>query len=341
MRYGIIMELNPFHKGHEYFLDEVKKKAKDNFIIAVISTSTVQRGELSVLEKKYKTENLLKHGVDLVIGMPFLLTNQGGEYFAQACIDVLNKFDVDEIICGSESNDINKIKSNIKNNTKRDFKKGYLKKELIGFDSNDILAMSYYKAIKKTNPNIKLSLIKRENTKKNGFVTATELREIHENNLEYKKEFKNSIDEDIFKNMKYFNMRRYFEFLKYNLIVNENKDIFLSDNGELIKVLKKNINANNMNELIKFSSNKNVSKYKVQRLILNILLNVESKNINTKIKKVHVLGFNIKVKKLLKNNKNIFYTYKDRDEIYNYDVKLEKLIFGDEINTKPIIIDKK
>ena len=48
---GIIAEYNPFHLGHLYQIKKVKEKYPDSIVIAVISSSFTQRGDISILNK--------------------------------------------------------------------------------------------------------------------------------------------------------------------------------------------------------------------------------------------------------------------------------------------------
>ena len=49
LKIGIVAEYNPFHNGHLYQIEEIKKRmGKDNtLIVAVVSGDFVQRGEFS------------------------------------------------------------------------------------------------------------------------------------------------------------------------------------------------------------------------------------------------------------------------------------------------------
>lgn len=108
---GVIMECNPFHRGHGYFLDEIKKKYGNKSIVAVMSGDFVQRGEPAVLVKRVRTEILLDAGVDLVLELPvrFSLGNAGS--FAKAAVGMLNSLPaVKKIVFGSESGDIEELK---------------------------------------------------------------------------------------------------------------------------------------------------------------------------------------------------------------------------------------
>ena len=63
LKIGIVAEYNPFHNGHLYQIEEIKKRmGKDNtLIVAVVSGDFVQRGEFSYSDKWQKTEMALNH----------------------------------------------------------------------------------------------------------------------------------------------------------------------------------------------------------------------------------------------------------------------------------------
>lgn len=46
---GIIAEYNIFHNGHKYQIDEIKKHS--DAVIAVMSGSFVQRGDVAITDK--------------------------------------------------------------------------------------------------------------------------------------------------------------------------------------------------------------------------------------------------------------------------------------------------
>ena len=48
---GIIAEYNPFHLGHLYQINKIKEMYKDSIIIAIVSSSFTQRGDVSILNK--------------------------------------------------------------------------------------------------------------------------------------------------------------------------------------------------------------------------------------------------------------------------------------------------
>ena len=52
---GIIAEYNPFHKGHQYHIEETRKQTGADYVIAVMSGDYVQRGEPAIADKYMRT----------------------------------------------------------------------------------------------------------------------------------------------------------------------------------------------------------------------------------------------------------------------------------------------
>ena len=57
---GIVCEYNPFHNGHLYQIKKIKELYKDSLIIVVMSSSFMQRGEASIINKWDKTKIVRK-----------------------------------------------------------------------------------------------------------------------------------------------------------------------------------------------------------------------------------------------------------------------------------------
>ena len=79
MNIGIICEYNPFHNGHLYHINKVKEMYKDCNIILVMSSSFLQRGDASLIDKWDKTSIALEYGVDIVIELPFVFSTQSAD----------------------------------------------------------------------------------------------------------------------------------------------------------------------------------------------------------------------------------------------------------------------
>ena len=57
---GLILELNPYHNGHKYFIDKAKEMINPDITIAIISSSFMMRGDPMIMDKFEKTKILLK-----------------------------------------------------------------------------------------------------------------------------------------------------------------------------------------------------------------------------------------------------------------------------------------
>ena len=86
---GIICEYNPFHYGHKYHINEIKKKFPDSMIILVMSGPFTQRGDASVINKWDKTKIALNNNVDLVVELPFAFATQSADVFSHGAIEIL------------------------------------------------------------------------------------------------------------------------------------------------------------------------------------------------------------------------------------------------------------
>src|SRR5690554_4139489 len=103
---GIICEYNPFHNGHLYHLNKVKELYPNHVVILVMSSSFMQRGEASILNKWTKTKIALEHGIDLIIELPYVFSSQSADLFAKGSIQLLNHLQVEVLVFGSETNDL-------------------------------------------------------------------------------------------------------------------------------------------------------------------------------------------------------------------------------------------
>ena len=53
--YGIVAEYNPFHNGHKFQIDDIRKKAGDCAIVSVMSGNYVQRAGCDVKVREGKS----------------------------------------------------------------------------------------------------------------------------------------------------------------------------------------------------------------------------------------------------------------------------------------------
>ena len=314
---GIIAEYNPFHNGHIYQIKKIKENYPNSIIIVCTSSSFTQRGELSILNKWEKTKVSLLHGVDIVIELPYVYSTQSSDTFAKYGVSLLEKFHINYLCFGSESNDTTKLLDAAKtqiNNIEFDNKvKFYMKegynyptslnnalKELINYDikePNDLLAISYIKEIINNNYNIEVFNIKRTNSYHdlsldNKIVSASNIR----NKLLENKNIKDKVPKetyDILKNKSLEN--KYFEFLKYKIISETDLEKYVDVDEGLNVRIKKYINkSKSLDELIMNIKTKRYTYNRISRMLNHILCSF-TKEENDKIKKleyIRILGFN-------------------------------------------------
>ncbi len=87
---GIIAEYNPFHNGHKYQLDELRRRTNADHLIIAMSGDFLQRGVPAVFDKYTRTKMALEAGADLVLEIPTLWATASAEYFALAGVSLLS-----------------------------------------------------------------------------------------------------------------------------------------------------------------------------------------------------------------------------------------------------------
>lgn len=174
---GIIAEYNPFHNGHLHQILQAKKNNPDAMIVVAMSGNILQRGEPAIFDKWVRTEVALKNGVDVVLEIPVEGSLQSADKFAEAGIRTLKDFGVDELYFGAEHPEYDFLDyarkiSNLDASKFKEYDNSFAKQiqnavsEKIGHDlsnPNDLLGLSYAKAILKFNAEIKLVPIQRVN----------------------------------------------------------------------------------------------------------------------------------------------------------------------------------
>lgn len=104
---GIICEYNPFHRGHMYQIQQVRRITGAEGIVCVMSGSFVQRGEPALLDKYVRAEAAVRSGADLVVELPVTAAIASAESFAQGGVRVLNDMGcIDYLAFGSESGEL-------------------------------------------------------------------------------------------------------------------------------------------------------------------------------------------------------------------------------------------
>lgn len=320
---GLILEINPFHNGHQHFINEAIKKCNPDIVIAVTSTSFTMRGEVSIISKFDKTNILLDNNVDLVVELPVSKTLNSADYFADATVNILNKFGITDLAFGIEegkeetlysifeiinSIEFNNLLNNNLNNEisyKNSFTDTFLKltndPNLIEYleKPNFTLALQYLKAVSKYNKDINIHPIKRvDNYYQDGieetYKSAYVLRQMLSNQEDISKYI--GFNKDLIKKIDYDKL---FSLIKYRFLV-DNKDI---TNIHLItegieNYISKNLTYNNLDECLNNLCNKKYTKSRFMRIFISVLLNIpKTYDINSEY--YRILGFNKKGQKYI------------------------------------------
>lgn len=111
---GIVAEFNPFHEGHEYLIKRAKELSGAKYAVIAMSGDFVQRGECACMHKYERARHALKHGADVVLGMPVYSTLSAAGEFAKSYIRALINAGVDAVAFGCEDVRIVEILTYIK-----------------------------------------------------------------------------------------------------------------------------------------------------------------------------------------------------------------------------------
>jgi len=105
---AVICEFNPFHNGHKHLIDTVKKKHAD-VVVAIMSGSFVQRGDIAVVDKYQRALCALQNGCDLVVELPTVFAISSAPDFVKGGVDIAKALNADMLCFGAEDNDTQKL----------------------------------------------------------------------------------------------------------------------------------------------------------------------------------------------------------------------------------------
>ena len=200
---AVICEYDPFHRGHEYQIAELKRRGYG--VIAIMSGCFTQRGTAAVIDKYKRARSAVMSGADVVLELPFPFCASGASTFAFGGVRIADRLGIiDTLAFGSETGDTEGIKSVAGNmlstgysvaleNAKRSYG-SYSQRQISAYESvygrtpvlegsNDLLALEYVKTIIKTGSKIIPLAVKREGqaygkTEGGGFLSASSVRKM-------------------------------------------------------------------------------------------------------------------------------------------------------------------
>ena len=354
---GLIAEYNPLHNGHIYQINEIKKIYPDSLIILCLGSYFTERGDVGILSKEEKIKISLEYGIDLVVELPIMYTVQSADIFAYQSIKILNALGIDTLVFGSESNNLNLLKelANKQDDIKYQEKvKEYLDKGCnypsalakalevdFEFKANDLLGISYLKAINKINKRIDVKTIKRTNE-----YLDTQSIDVIVSASNIRKRFFNKEDVSKFtpcsKVLVKPDYDLYFKMLKLKIMTSRDLNSYLDVSEGIDNLLKKVImESHSLEELVLKIKTKRYTYNRLNRMFLHIVLGIE-KDYPDEVY-LRILGFNKKGQEYIKTKK-IKENYKNTD-CYNlelrgsclYDMLTNENTYAFEIKNQPII----
>ncbi len=308
---GIIAEYNPFHKGHHYQIEQIRKQTDADVIVVAMSGNFVQRGEPAVENKWHRAKMALENGADLIVELPTLSSTQATDWFAAGGVGILHATKCQEIAFGVEDISIDyqvafeewitlqtRIKEDVTNDEMKSLtyasRLSLISKENFGENSplyrlmqqpNLQLGFAYVKEILSRNLPMDYLTIER---KGNGhldvkiqdeqFASGTALRKqlvkVERNHQLYAQlPYLTEVSSDEYRN----HWERYWNLLKYQLersSLEELRTIYQMDEGMEYRFIKFLPQANSFDEFIQLLKNKRWTWVRLQRLCLYVLLGI-------------------------------------------------------------------
>lgn len=341
---GIIAEYNPMHTGHIYHINEAKKITKSDYVVAIMSGSFTEQGNIALIDKFTRAKFAVENGIDIVIELPSIFAVSDAGNFASKSIQILNDLNIIDSICfGAENDNISLFNKTtdiliekdeqIWIDIKEELKKGnsfakarnsvltsYLDKDEIKLinSPNNVLALEYLKNLKLTKSSIVPYAILRNNDFNDDnlnekYTSSTSIRNVLEKNIDIQI-LKKYLTQDIYNYIQTSSLlfnKDFFEILKYKIIsmsIDDIKNINGVSEGIENKIKKEIIDVYSYEDYIFKLKSKRYELSKIKRILINILLNITKTDFD-KLKSedanyAHILAFNHSKQELLSNLAN-------------------------------------
>lgn len=83
-----ICEYNPFHNGHAYSLEQIKKTSGADAVVCVMSGNFTERGEIAIMHKYVRAKHAVLAGADLIVELPTVFATAPAEIFASGAVKI-------------------------------------------------------------------------------------------------------------------------------------------------------------------------------------------------------------------------------------------------------------
>lgn len=331
---GIICEFNPFHNGHKYLIDFVKKDG--DTVVCVMSGNFVQRGESAIFDKRCRAKAALLSGADLVLELPVAFSVSGAQVFARGGVKLLNSLGVvDTLAFGSECGDLEKLISAAKaleDSRVQDEIYGSMQtgvtyaaarenavRKIFGGKiadvlkcSNDILAVEYISALKLLRSKIKPCAVLRKGAMHDGgasdgdFASGSLLREKIMNKEDVSRfmphEALSVIDEVLnngFAPSDYGKLGTAILAFLRKATADDFKNTPDVSEGIENRIINAAQNASTLSEVFDNAKTKRYTHARIRRIVLSAFLGIKNSDVACSMPYIRILGFSNKGKELL------------------------------------------
>ena len=321
---GIIAEYNPFHKGHHYQIEQIRKQTDADVIVVAMSGNFVQRGEPAIENKWHRAKMALENGADLILELPTLSSTQATDWFAAGGVGILHAAKCQEIAFGVEDSRIDyqvafeewislqrQMKEHVTNDEMKSLtyanRLSLISKESFGENSplyrlmqqpNQQLGFAYVKEILSRNLPMKFLTIERmgnghldEVLLEGQFASGTALRkQLVKVERNYQLYAQLPYLEEVSSNEYRNNWEQYWMLLKYQIersSLEELRTIYQMDEGMEYRFKKCLPQANSFHEFIQLLKNKRWTWARLQRLCIYVLLGITKEQIKQHFKTIH------------------------------------------------------
>lgn len=307
---GIVAEYNPFHEGHKYQIEQIKKD--HDLVIVCMSGNFVQRGEPAIINKWKRAETAIKNGADLVIELPYIYCTQSASHFAKGAVEILKLAKINSLCFGSETGNLENLKEIAEtsisvDNLKEVMKEGYSYPEAYSLltssmGPNDILGVAYLKALEGTD--IQPIALKRTgdyNSTTLNNPSALAIRTAHKNNQDITDY--TPLANDIMHTTTPY-LSDYYSYIRTLLLTLPSdylNNLFLFDEGIENLMIKAAKTSDTFEQFMNICTTRRYTTSRIRRCLCHLLVQVtkEEKNKQTPLDTLRVLAFNKKGREYL------------------------------------------
>lgn len=313
---ALITEYNPFHNGHLYHAQTAKKLTQADVSIAIMSGNFVMRG-MPAMFNKFQRARMALAGVDLVVELPLIGALSASDYFARMGVRLADYLAADALCFGSESGDIDALQQIATQlltledtpSFQRAIKQGKSYARIVSEhlddsvlrEPNNILGIAYLKQLQALNSNITPYTIQRHETHHHeqqmnhtSLASGSAIRQALVDGNPAWQQMVPKANRPLF-DQPFNDQARLFDSLRLTVFQQDAatlREIYTMTEGfehRLIKVMQ---TATSYDDLMQKLKTKRYTYTHIQRLLMNVLLNITYHDISDDIQAARVLAMN-------------------------------------------------